>query len=103
MDHECFYCKSTENLSWDHIIPCSWFSFEGRKSADKYPKVRACQECNCFLSNFALYSLEERLEYLYNRYKGRNINLIKNRLTIKMDAIKTRLKYLQSTIESRYA
>ena len=49
-DHVCEYCGSKEDLSWDHIIPCSK---GGSDNAENY--ILACKRCNSSKGNKGLY------------------------------------------------
>ncbi|AVR75861.1 hypothetical protein ValSw33_37 [Vibrio phage ValSw3-3] len=58
----CTYCADNTANQRDHIVPCSW---AGRRDyRDEW--VWSCSDCNLRLSDSAVFSVEERAEFVLN-------------------------------------
>jgi NMD protein affecting ribosome stability and mRNA decay len=68
---ECTYCGILAN-TLDHVIPVS-YNYVSRKNAtySKQSTIPCCNECNSFLSNKWLPTINERVEYLIKKYSSK--------------------------------
>lgn len=69
--YQCFYCNSpAETL--DHVPPLSWIEPFGTEALSKakiaLSTVPCCRECNTFLGDRKLLTVDDRLEYLEKKY-----------------------------------
>ncbi|HCT9982771.1 TPA: hypothetical protein OUD88_002861 [Enterobacter hormaechei] len=62
----CFYCGDDTQITRDHIIPVSYAG--GKRHYDRADTVDCCFECNCNLNDKAFLTVEDRAQFLYDRY-----------------------------------
>ena len=63
---ECTYCGIGAN-SVDYIVPVSYSGKSQKKRTKGYERdktVPACSECNSLLSNYSIFTIHERAEYI---------------------------------------
>lgn len=67
----CFYCNAPAD-TLDHSPPLTWVEPYGVKAFKEaqipFALIPCCAECNTFLGDRKLFTAEDRLEYLINKY-----------------------------------
>ena len=75
--YECEYCGSNVEIQRDHIVPQSYSGNTSFYDTDHNPMVYCCKHCNVILGNRAPHTFAGRANFIYNRLKEKNSELLK--------------------------